>query len=218
MKALIHLEYIMTGGYRLYGIVLGIGLLMTFLPPAFLMFYFLAGILLLSLTPQLMCQQRLKGRFERYVLTLPCSRLETVAARYLFYLAAAACFAVWMLLLFALFFLFHRDSVLNGCQYVVLYLTARLLSGIALILPLTFLAERIGKPWPLSFCIVIIYAGFLQIVIAALFMIPSVSSTIALFPEEKRLLTLGPPFLLLISWLLSRAFYCCGFKRKKVTE
>ena len=144
MKALLYLEYILTGGKKLYGIILGIGLLTTVLPPACLMFYILAGTLLLTLAPQLMSLQRLKGHFDRYALTLPYSRFETVAARYLFYLAAAVCFTVWITVLFALFFLFHPDSALNGYLFVVLYLAAHLFGGIAIILPLTFLAERIS--------------------------------------------------------------------------
>lgn len=218
MKALLYLEYIMTGGKKLYGIILGIGLLTTVLPPAFLMFYIFAGILLLALAPQLMSLQRLKGHFDRYTLTLPYSRFETVAARYLFYLAAAACFTVWITLLFALFFVIHRDSVMNGYLFVVLYLAAHLFGGIALILPLTFLAERIGSTWPLGISYIIIYAGLLKIVILAIFLIPTADSTVIFFPEEKMLTLLGPPFLLLLSWLLSRAFYCCGFKQKKVIE
>ena len=212
MKALLCLEYFMTGGKRVYCTVLGIGLLTPFLPPYFLMFYLIAGILLLALTPQIISQQRLKGRFHRYVLTLPYRRTEIIAARYLFYLAAAVCFSVWMLLLFALFFLFHRDYALTGYPYVILYLAAHLLSGIALILPLTFLAERISRTWPLSLCIIVIYAGFLRLTIMAIFMIPTAGSTVTFSPEEKLLLTLGPPMLLLISWLISRAVYCCGFK------
>ncbi|MBR3418953.1 MAG: ABC-2 transporter permease [Oscillospiraceae bacterium] len=218
MKALLYLEYILTGGKKLYGIILGIGLLTTVLPPACLMFYILAGTLLLTLAPQLMSLQRLKGHFDRYALTLPYSRFETVAARYLFYLAAAVCFTVWITVLFALFFLFHPDSALNGYLFVVLYLAAHLFGGIAIILPLTFLAERISMGWPLSLSYFIIYAGFLRTVIMSFFINPFADGAVIFFPEEKMLVTLGPPFLLLISWLLSRAFYCCGFKRKKVTE
>lgn len=218
MKALLYLEYIMTGGKKLYGIILGIGLLTTVLPPACLMFYILAGTLLLTLAPQLMSLQRLKGHFDRYALTLPYSRFETVAARYLFYLAAAVCFTVWITVLFALFFLFHPDSALNGYLFVVLYLAAHLFGGIAIILPLTFLAERLSKSWLLSLGYILIYTGFLRIILMAILMIPSFGGTVTFSPEEKMLVTLGPPFLLLISWLLSRAFYCCGFKRKKVTE
>lgn len=217
MKALLHLEYIMTGGKKLYGIILGIGLLMTVLPSFFLLLYILAGNLLLVFAPVMMSLNRLKGHFDRYALTLPCSRFETVAARYLFYLGTALCFTVWITVLFALFFLFHPDSALNGYLFVVLYLAAHLFGGIAIIQPLTFLAERISMGWPLSLSYFIIYAGFLRTVIMSFFINPFAGGAVIFFPEEMRLITLGPLFLLLISWLLSRAFYCCGFKRKKVT-
>ena len=220
MKALLRTELYTAGGLRLLGIFFGIGLLTPFLPPYFLMIYAAVVVLMLPLAAEFSAVLRMRSRFDCYALNLPYRRTQIVDARYVFYLLTAAVFSVWIFVLDKLFFVVHADfeaGFIRQEQSCVLLLIAALLTALAINLPFTVLAGRFGKPWMLSIGICLTYFGFIQFFLGFMILryitethpVPTAAET-----RNSALLLL---LILTVSWLISRAAFCCGFKRKEAS-
>ena len=214
MKALLRTEYMLSGGYITFCCALGCGILMPFLPGFFLLMYSSMLSVLLMILPQIISQMRMKSGLHRYSLVLPYSRRQTVHARYLFYLTLAAVVILWALLLYGLHALLHPNIEPVPQDTAILFLRIALLPiGLAVVLPLTLAAERFDKKALLAINYVLFYFGIMWY-FGGILLTSLLNTDLKLTAANFGLGVLAVLLILAVSFGISLAAYCGGFRRK----
>ena len=216
MKGLLRTEFCLTGGRIMLCILFGSGLLMPLLPSFCILCYTWLLTMLAAAAPLFASTVRYRSRLNRYMLTLPYSRAQTVNARYLYYLSAALLCAAWLILLYA-FLRLRADTARFSMTYgKLLPMQCRMmLLGLSFILPCSLFCDRFEKNRMGVLAFMLYEFVFLgKMFVDLLDLVNSGSDSSA--AELKRMPLLIPGFA--VSWCISRAVYCGGFRRKEASE
>ena len=213
MKGLLRTEHHMGGGQISFCSGLAAGILALFLPESFMLGVRWGLTLLPPVMSLVAAQNRLKCRWNRYLLMLPYSRRTVVLSRYLYYLTAALGSAVWMLLLSSLFgTLRHGDMSEDFLICSAVRCIRLMLFTLALTLPLSVLMDRFEKQWLYGLGIALfpfLFFGFIYLSLTGLEPEMDITAFILLKCGIIHLLILA------VSFGISLAAYCGGFRRKE---